>query len=91
MVGNAIKGVVVHPGGAIEFGGDPIPVTGYELDKDNPKLLRPLWPECDARMLGAQQTATKINLRVICQHKDAKHFGLLVQPKDCQGCPLRKQ
>ena len=91
MMQRAVPGITVLQDGSIEFMDGPIPVTGYVQDPDNATLLRPIWGECEKRMIGAVSKPEQITLRVICQHKESKQFGRIVSGETCQGCPLRKQ
>lgn len=86
---NTLKGATIHDDGSIEFASDPLPVTGYEPDANNPLVLRPIWPECQKRMLGANTLKDRIILKMICQNPEAKHNMRLVTPADCQGCQFR--
>lgn len=83
----------IHDDGSIEYApvdAPPPTVKGFETDPSNPWLLRPLWPGCQARMTGVGKLKDgTLTLKMVCQQREAKHFGRLVAPSDCQGCPFR--
>ena len=54
--------------GSLEYPTEPDDIHGYECDAENPRRLRPAWPECPWRMLSVEAYSGLLDIRGICMH-----------------------
>ena len=80
--------VVLHDG-SLEYPTEPDDIHGYERDTENPRRLRPAWPECPWRMLSVEIFSGLFDIRGICMHGKTGCAGKPITMDRCQQCPVR--
>ena len=68
---------------------EPDDIHGYERDAENPRRLRPAWPECPWRMLSVEVFSGLLDIRGICMHGKTGCGGKSITMDRCQQCPVR--
>ena len=81
--------------GCLEYRGGQVPPVpeGYEADRDEPYVLKPIWPSCSHRMLRVQMNNDNGLLKVegICMDPRSGRKGHeTLTVAHCQQCPVRR-
>ncbi len=81
--------------GCLEYRGGQVPPVpeGYEADKDDPYVLKPVWPSCSHRMLRVQMNNDSGLLRVegVCMDpRSGKKGHETLTVAHCQQCSVRR-
>ena len=80
---------VVLNDGSLEYPAEPDDIHGYVRDAENPRRLRPAWPECPWRMLSVEVFSGLLDIRGICMHGKTGCGGQSITMDRCQQCPER--